>query len=93
MKVYKILHKPTGLFFTPYKGSSNLSKNGKIYSNIPNFIWRESTIRITIKNTGRLQKHQQIIVDYFKIRPHTAGGYWEDSYFECNANDWEIIEF
>lgn len=37
MKVYRLKHKPTGLYFKPsrYGSKSNLSKNGKVYSQIP----------------------------------------------------------
>lgn len=42
MKVYKLIHVPTGLFYGPVRGrgklKTNLSKNGKIYQTkaIPN---------------------------------------------------------
>lgn len=41
MKVYKIKHIPTGLFFKPsvYRNKSNLSKNGKIYTSKPSLKW------------------------------------------------------
>ena len=35
MKVYKVRHIPTGLFFRPGP-NGNLHENGKIYSNKPN---------------------------------------------------------
>ena len=36
MKLYKLLYKPLGLYFTPNKGNGNLSKIGKIYRIKPN---------------------------------------------------------
>lgn len=39
MKIYKLLHIPTGLYFTPSRytnGHRNLSKTGKVYHNKPN---------------------------------------------------------
>lgn len=39
MVVYKLKHKPTGLYFTPSRGHGNLSKTGKIYSNKPSLEW------------------------------------------------------
>lgn len=38
MKMYKIKHKPTGLYLCPISGGSNLSKNGKIYQTQTNLI-------------------------------------------------------
>ena len=41
MTLYKIRHKPTGLFYHPVKGryssKTNLSKNGKVYFRKPSF--------------------------------------------------------
>jgi hypothetical protein len=41
-KLYKIQHKPTGLFYKPskYGSKNNLSKNGKVYHVTPNIaLW------------------------------------------------------
>jgi hypothetical protein len=41
-KAYKLRHKPTGLYYRPgngFKGNSNLSKRGKLYSQKPSFSW------------------------------------------------------
>lgn len=92
MKVYKILHKPTGTFFTPAKGRGNLSKNGKIYPKKPKLSWIGNSIRIDMKLWGKPQKHHQAIIDYFKIAPDKHGKYWVDEYFETKEDDWEIIE-
>lgn len=38
MKIYKLRHKPTGMFYTPSKygnGHRNLSKTGKVYHKKP----------------------------------------------------------
>ncbi len=39
MKIYRLKHKPTGLYFKPSRhgSKSNLSKNGKVYNQIPSF--------------------------------------------------------
>jgi len=41
MKLYRIKHKPTGLFYCPVRGfgenKTNLSKNGKVYTKRPTF--------------------------------------------------------
>jgi len=42
MKIYKVLHIPTGLYFKPstYQSKSNLSKTGKVYHRKPNMqLW------------------------------------------------------
>lgn len=54
MKVYKIKHKPTGLYYCPYRyvkvpgqyGSvkTNLSKNGKVYATKPSLKWIGSLV-------------------------------------------------
>jgi len=94
MKVYKLKHKSTGLFYTPSKGYGNLSTKGKIYSTKPNIKWT-SIIRIIIK-TGtkdKLNEKQQKLIDYFNIKKiGTKDYYWIDEYFETKPEDWEIIE-
>ena len=41
MRLYRIKHKPTGLFYCPVRGfgsrKTNLSKNGKVYTKKPTF--------------------------------------------------------
>ena len=41
MKFYKILHKPTGLYYKPSRHGSpaNLSKKGKVYERKPSLGW------------------------------------------------------
>ena len=55
--VYKLRHKPSGLFFEPQQYHGNVSKNGKVYSNkkpprqsfikIPNGVEVESDFNVT----------------------------------------------
>ena len=94
MKVYKILHKPTGLFFTPSKGYGNLSVKGKIYDRVPLLTWAGRSIRIVIKKWSKekINKKEQTIIDYFDIQKNIRGDYWIDKYFPANLEDWEIIE-
>lgn len=93
MKVYKLLHKPTGLYFTPSKGSGNLSTVGKIYTKKPKLSWVE-TIRIILRSNvnGNLSKKQKIIANYFNLKPNKFNYYWLDRHIETNKEDWEIIE-
>lgn len=97
MKVYKILHKPTGLFFIPSRsGRGNLSKIGKIYPRPPRLEWAGTSIRVVLKtfgNSRKIQKHQQILVDYFNLEQQPNGGYWIDKCYKCSPEDWEIIEY
>lgn len=53
MEIYKLKHKPTGLYYQPVRGSywqkTNLSKKGKIYQNGANaLIGNGDTINIAI---------------------------------------------
>jgi hypothetical protein len=94
MKVYKILHKPTGLYFTPSVGYGNLSITGKIYSRKPSLDYVGGGVRIIIKkwSNEKLTKKQKIICDYFDIKPDERGIYWIDTYKNTDKSDWEIIE-
>lgn len=90
MKLYKLKHLPTGLFFTPSKSAGNLSLTGKIYDNLsPKRSWIE-TIRIQIPYCSKLSKKNKIICDYFEIE-HSPDRRI-DEYFKTNPRDWEIIE-
>lgn len=90
MKVYKLLHKPTGLFYQPSKSNGNLSTKGKIYQNKPNVEWG-LTLRIKIwslkKNPDGKNKK---IIDYFGLEYNNGS---VDKYVKTNINDWEIVEF
>lgn len=94
MKVFKILHKPTGLFFTPSRGHGNLSTTGKIYSRMPRLEWAGEGVRIVVKSWkgSKLTKKHQTLVYYFEIEPDNRGQYWIDKYFKVSINDWEIVE-
>ena len=103
MKVYKILHKPTGLYFTPSNGTGNLSITGKIYSRKPSLtVCIGGSIRIIVHEYGteevKLSKKLQAIVDFFKIPKETWGeknyfsGYYFDKHINTPYEDWEIIE-
>ncbi len=95
MKVYKILHKPTGLYFTPFKSTGNLSTTGKIYAQRPHISYVNNGVRVTIKtwNDKKLSTRIRTLVEYFNIPKDKNGGYWIDKFFEVPNEDWEIIEF
>ena len=95
MEVYKILHKPTGLFFTPSKGHGNLSDTGKVYPRKPNLDWTGNSVKVVIKpySNGKLTKKMKILINYFKIEPNEkSGNYWIDKCFSVSKEDWEIIK-
>ncbi len=88
MKLYKLKHLPTGLFYTPSKGSGNLSSTGKIYVNrIPNLKWCE-VIRIKFY-TDIKSKKNQLLIEHFKL---DTSRYIVDNHFKTNPEDWGIIE-
>ncbi len=90
IKVYRLKHKPTGLYYTPSKGSGNLSKTGKSYVNRkPSIDWA-LTLRIKITSwKDKPNNHHKIICDYFNI---DWGNGIIDRYFKTNVSDWEIEE-
>jgi hypothetical protein len=97
MKVYKILHKPTGLYFTPSRGSGNLSSTGKLYPRMPQLKWAGNGVKVIIKTWGddpKLTKKQKALVNHFNILPNekSGKGYWIDKCFDVPITDWEIVE-
>lgn len=95
MKVYKILHKPTGLFFTPSRGSGNLSQRGKVYPRVPSLNYVGNGCRIIIKTWPgrRLSNKNKKLIEYFNIdKEKKSDSYWIDKHFEIPKEDWEIIE-
>jgi len=89
MKVYKLKHIPTGLYYTPSKGSGNLSKTGKIYSKTPLIEWC-LTIRIKIYSWKKQPTgHHKTIVDYFNLNWNNGR---IDTYIKTKPEDWEIVE-
>lgn len=95
MKVYKILHKPTGLYFTPSRGSGNLSTTGNIYSRKPSLtVCIGGSVRIIVKTwpSEKLSKKLQTIVDFFNVPKDEKGGYYFDKHVNTPYEDWEIVE-
>lgn len=89
MTIYKIRHKPTGLYFTPSRGSGNLSFKGKIYASKPNLEWT-TLIRIKIySNKNNPSKRNHMIISFFKLDWNSGN---IDKYVKTNKEDWEIIE-
>lgn len=89
MKVYRMKHLPTDLYYTPSRGSGNLSKKGKLYVKKPDIGWG-STLRIVIrKKIENIRGHHKIIVNYFGL---SWSGHGCDEYVHTLPEHWEIEE-
>lgn len=88
---YRIKHKPTGLYFKPSKGGSNLSAKGKIYTSLPSLKWAGDTVRIRIRGdeVEKLSKVKQILINYFNLKMGQKY-VWLDRYEKVPLEDWEI---
>lgn len=83
--VYKLKHKPTGLYYQPVKGrwtddKTNLSKTGKIYTSLAN-----------AKSAGSVR----ICISKSQIKK-TGSSYRETPYgniIDTESEDWEIEKF
>jgi len=84
MKVYRIKHLPTGLFYIPTTGRydrTNLSKNGKIYPNkMPTTDNIDHFIRIN-------QKQREL------FKPERLCFSQNQAAIKFIADDWEVIEY
>lgn len=59
MKAYRLKHIPTGLYYQPTKGSSNLSKQGKVYLTNANALTYQSGVSyiwIDLKKEGQIYR-------------------------------------
>lgn len=95
MKVYRIKHKPTGLYYTPTSmNGSNLSSKGKAYVGKPPKTEDKDCIRIQLHiwSGDRINKNQKKIIDYFNIQPDERGTYWANKYFRGEKDNWEVEE-
>jgi hypothetical protein len=81
-------HIPTGLFFTPSKGSGNLSVKGKTYvDRIPDIKWG-NRVRLVFY-TDKMNKNKKILATCFNI---DTSVYKVDKSFETLPEDWEIVK-
>lgn len=88
---YRIKHKPTGLYFKPSRGESNLSSKGKIYTSLPSIKWVGYKIRIRIRGdeVSKLSKVKQILINYFNLKVEQKY-VWIDTWVKVPLEDWEI---
>lgn len=78
MKVYRLKHKPTGLYYQPVRGKygnqTNLSKRGKVYQTTQNaLIGNGDTIIISINE--KQYNTQKEIFDAMDIRDGYSNNY------------------
>jgi hypothetical protein len=92
MKVYRLKHKPTGLFYTPSKGNGNLSKRGKLYADTKPQIKWGLTLRIKFHSfRDEPSDHHKIMMECFGLE---WGSGMVDEYVQTQEEDWiiEIVE-
>ena len=79
MKIYKVLHIPTGMYYKPskYPSHSNLSKTGKVYHTKPN-------IESFLSYAGRMTYNHPL-----KSKNWNSPSYESRS---TKLEDWKIIE-
>lgn len=108
MKVYRLLHKPTGLYYQLYKAYnvSNLGPKGKIYKGHINLfngfyiLIKDGSSYIRLKITTGLYKKIKDKLDYSFVKknafPDMEDNEWNDRYatWECYApiSDFEVVE-
>ncbi|MBR4591445.1 MAG: hypothetical protein IKO36_12445 [Bacteroidaceae bacterium] len=83
--VYKVRHKPTGLFYSP-GSNSNLSKNGKVYTT-------KNTIITLLKGgyTTTLRVNSKLSEEYKSIIENLPKDKFGD--ILAKETDFELVEF
>lgn len=97
MKVFKLKHIPTGLFYQPSKGSGNFSERGKVYSQRPNDNTLGATRRCKVVYwtvNGRMNRRIKLLNEHFNLGIKKSSTYIHiDTYVKTRKEDWEIVEF
>jgi len=100
MKIYKLKHKPTELFYGPNSGSGNLTPKGKIYDKPPKIENNIFNVRVIIQflNAKReLSDKNKSLINHFKLsktlRPWGKYEWDVDKRFNVPMEDWEIVKF
>ena len=85
--VFKIRHKPTGLFYQPIKGrwakeKSHLSRTGKLYET---------------KNPPRIPTNHIIYVSNTQVKNLSlvvqTKNEWSENHLSTNESEWEIVKY
>lgn len=90
MKFYKILHKPTGLYYKP--GATHLATLGKVYAKKPNLqqIMRDDEFYLSISEPVAKRLSKKGV--YIGVHRKTVMGDF-GKHIICNRSDFEIKEF
>jgi hypothetical protein len=85
MTIWKIRHKPTGLFYKPScRGSkTQLSPTGKLYE----------ARKPTLKSVGRFIHVRKEQLDGTSCKVEETGKYWHEARMPIVADDWEIVRY
>lgn len=83
--VYKLRHKPTGLFYQPVKGrwngsKSNLSKRGKLY---------ETKQYPKDLHTGGVHVSDNLAKEFSLVLERNSWG----NYLRTSKSDWEVVNY
>ena len=93
MKLYKLLYKPLGLFYTPDKGHGNLSKIGKIYRIKPNPTQYTKLSVITAHWSGKQTALHKLIGEHFNINKAKLSSFNSlFNFVKVNPSDWDVVE-
>jgi hypothetical protein len=101
MTVYRIKHKPTGLFFQPTnRTTANLGCNGKVYTRKPSLKNLDTNLAIRyFSRSGFLSEEIKLLLDHFKIDRNHGSVRIEETWVYINVfvlndlNDFEIIKY
>lgn len=86
-KVYKLRHKPTGLFYQP--GKCNLSEKGKVYTKAPSKRWPRYYVELP-KDSKVYKKYKDILDPLNTITGRVANWKWMTT---ISMADWEIVVY
>lgn len=91
IKPYRLKHIPTGLYYRPWNGISNISENGKVYFNSNNGLKLPEGVNsvyryyIRIKDGNLFRKYSKLFNMMFEE------GYNHKEYkLQTNIKDWRI---
>lgn len=86
-KIYKLRHKPTGLFYQP--GERNLSEKGKTYTKTPSKRWPGYYVELP-KDSKVYKKYKDILDPLNKVAGPVAKWKWVTT---ATTDDWEIVAY
>lgn len=91
MKVYRLKHIPTGLYFKGVgRTGCNLTPLGQLYTSKPSMRWVRN-IRVNYRTSGKQNETDKKMADFFRLTPRTG---WQriNRRIDTPETDWEIVE-